>query len=313
VDRVPKFLPDNETVRTDLLDYAFEVEHFDRHLGRMLELLQTRGQLDNTLVLVTADNGLPFPRAKGQVYEASVHLPLAAMWRRGIQNPGRVVDDFVSFIDFAPTFLELAGVREAASGMQPIQGRSLNGIFRSEKSGQVIPERDHVLVGKERHDVGRPHDGGYPIRGIVKDGYLYLHNFEISRWPVGNPETGYLNCDGSPSKTWIIQSRKDTTHVRFWQLCFGKRPTEEFYNLAQDPDCTLNLAADADHASRKQTMKSQLFAELKAQGDPRMEGRGHVFDEYIYADEKTRNFYERFMRGEKVRAGWVNDTDFDPH
>ena len=68
------------------------------------------------------------------------------------------------------------------------------------------PARDHVLIGQERHDIGRPHDWGYPIRGIVKNDLLYLHNFEPTRWPACNPETGYLNCDGSPTKTHILAS-----------------------------------------------------------------------------------------------------------
>ena len=71
VDRVPGFWPDNETVRNDMLDYAFEVEHFDRHLGRMLAELEKRGLLDNTFVVVTSDHGMPFPRVKGQAYEMS--------------------------------------------------------------------------------------------------------------------------------------------------------------------------------------------------------------------------------------------------
>ena len=97
-------------MRNDILDYAFEIEHFDNHLVRMLEILEKRGELENTIVIVTADNGMPFPRAKGQVYEYSNHVPLAIMWGKGIKNPGRKIFDFISFIDFAPTLLEVAGV-----------------------------------------------------------------------------------------------------------------------------------------------------------------------------------------------------------
>jgi N-sulfoglucosamine sulfohydrolase len=63
-----------------------------------------------------------------------------------------------------------------------------------------------VLLGQERHDGGRPHDGGYPIRSLVTDGWLYLHNFEPARWPAGNPETGYLNTDGGATKTVILDA-----------------------------------------------------------------------------------------------------------
>lgn len=108
IDDVPDFWPDTKLVRTDMLDYAYEIEYFDKHLQRMIDKLEDMGQLDNTLVVVTSDNGMPFPRAKGQEYEYSNHMPLAVMWKNGIKKPGRIVDDFVSFIDFAPTFLDLA-------------------------------------------------------------------------------------------------------------------------------------------------------------------------------------------------------------
>jgi len=311
IDKVPDFWPNNETVRTDLLDYAFEIEWCDLHLQKMLDALEEIGQLDNTLVVVTADNGLPFPRTKGQEYEYSNHLPLAIMWPGGIKNPGRAIDDFVSFIDFAPTFLEVAGVDLSDAGMEPIQGRSLVEIFRSEESGVVIPQRDHVLIGKERHDIGRPHDWGYPIRGIVKDGYLYLRNYEPTRWPAGNPETGYLNCDGSPTKTEVLQARKQPETRKYWQWSFGKRPEEELFRLADDADCLTNLAANPACQDVKKRLAEELTAELREQQDPRMFGQGHIFDEYPYADEGQRGFYERFMAGEKLRAGWVNPTDFE--
>jgi arylsulfatase A-like enzyme len=312
IEEVYPAWPDNEAVRTDLLDYALEIEHFDRHLGLMLEILEERGLLENTIVVATSDNGMPFPRIKGQEYELSNHLPLAVMWPRGITNPGREVADFVSFIDFAPTFLELAGLSEATGGMQPIAGRSLTDILYSEVEGQVNPARDHVLIGKERHDVGRPRDEGYPIRGIVADGYLYLRNYEPDRWPAGNPETGYLNSDGGPTKTEVLKLRRSGTDRRYWAWSFGKRPSEELYDLQSDPHNILNLATMREHMVRRETLAARMEAELREQEDPRMFGRGNLFDEYPYADTTGRGFYERFMAGETLRAGWVEPSDFEP-
>ncbi len=170
------------------------------------------------------------------------------MWPQGIKQPGRVIDDYVSFVDYAPTFLEVAGVEAEAAGMQPITGRSLVPIFQSNRSGQVVAARDHVLIGKERHDVGRPDDAGYPVRGIVKDGWMYLENFAPDRWPAGNPETGYLNVDGSPTKTQVLELRRSRTDVRFWRQSFGKRPGEELFRITDDPECLNNLAEHPDHA-----------------------------------------------------------------
>ncbi len=312
IDQVPPIWPDNKIVRNDLLDYAYELEYFDTHLVRMLNELERRGLLENTLVVVTADNGMPFPRSKGQAYHISNHMPLAIMWKKGIRNPGRVVDDYVSFIDFAPTFIELAGLSWKETGMQPFTGRSLTDIFFSPRSGRVVPERDHVLIGKERHDVGRPHDWGYPIRGIVKENMLYIRNYEPSRWPAGNPETGYLNCDGSPTKTVILKGRLDPKLVKYWVWSFGKRPPEELYDLRQDPDCLKNLAELPQFQKIKLALERQMNRELRAQGDPRMFGRGYIFEQYPYADPRHRGFYERYMKGEKLKAGWVNPSDFEP-
>ncbi len=311
IDAVPAFWPDNDTIRTDMLDYAFEIEYFDGHLQRMLDMLERRDLLDHTLVIVTADNGMPFPKIKGQEYEMSNHLPLAIMWKDGIKNPGRVISDYVNFIDFAPTYLELAGLTAEMAGLQPITGRSLTDIFYSEKSGIVNPLRDHVLIGKERHDVGRPHDWGYPIRGIVRDGYLYLHNYEPGRWPAGNPETGYLNCDGSPTKTSILNDRRLHGTSTYWQGAFGKRPSEELYLIKEDPQCMNNLATSPDLQEVRLSLRKQMEDELAAQEDPRMLGKGQVFDDYPYMDKKTQSFYERYMAGEEVRAGWVEKTDFE--
>jgi arylsulfatase A-like enzyme len=311
IDHVPAFWPDNDTVRNDMLDYAFEAEHFDRHLGRMLAELERRGLLQNTLVVVTSDHGMPFPRSKGNAYDLANHVPLAMMWPTGIAKPGRTVDDFVSFVDLAPTFVEVAKMSWAESGMAESPGRSLTEIFRSEKSGRIIPARDHVLIGKERTDIGRPHDWGYPTRGIIKNGWIYVKNFEPSRWPAGNPETGYLDCDAGATKSFILDAHRKDSADKSWALCFGLRASEELYHLAADPDAMNNLAGKPQGAAIESALREQLMAELRAQGDPRMDGRGRIFDEYPHANPGNAGFYEKFMRGEKVKAGWVSPTDFE--
>jgi arylsulfatase A-like enzyme len=242
----------------------------------MLAELKKRGLLENTIVVVTSDNGMPFPHDKGYAYNDSNHLPLAIMWPQGIAKPGRVVNDYVSFIDLAPTFLEVAGIAQGASGMAPITGRSLTEIFTSEKSGRIIPQRDHVLLAKERNDVGRPNDVGYPIRGIVKEGMLYLHNFEPSRGPAGVAETGYKDTDDSPTKTAVLATEKQPNRKHFFDTSFGMLPADQLFDVGRDPDCVTNLATTVSFTALQQ----QLFDELKQQEDPRMFGRGHIFDEY---------------------------------
>lgn len=313
IDRVPRFWPDNDTVRSDLLDYALEIEHFDRHLGRMIAALEQAGELEQTLIVVTSDNGMPFPRAKGTTYELSNHLPLAVRWGRGIARPGRTVEDYVSFVDFAPTFLDAAGLAERDSGMQPITGRSLRPIFEdtSPAPGKLQPRRDFLLIGQERHDVGRPDDVGYPVRGIHRDGFLYLRNHEPGRWPMGDPITGYLNTDGGPTKSLLLAQNRQGLNHWLWELNFGRRPAEELYDLRADPDCMVNVVAAPRCAVQREKMAAQLAAELAAQGDPRVEGKGAVFDQYPIAAAQ-KGFYARYvLKGEKVGAGWVEPSDFE--
>jgi N-sulfoglucosamine sulfohydrolase len=332
IDRVPGYWPDQPIVRQDMLDYAVEVEHFDRHLGKMLELLASRELLDNTLVIVTSDHGPPFPRCKGNAYEASNHVPLAVRWPKLIRAHGARVRDYVSFVDLAPTIVEIVGAQWSDTGLAETPGKSLTDLMRKEanadedlphdNAGELPldatgdPARDHTLVGMERHDIGRPGDVGYPIRGIVRGEMLYLHNFEPARWPACNPETGYLNCDGGPTKTLILAERRkapnDEYWSSYWRLCFGKRPAEELYDLQNDVDCLHNLANDPRRENEKRALREQLFAELTKQGDPRMSGEGQVFDEYPHANEAHRGFFEKHQRGEKLKAPWVNESDFEP-
>ncbi len=308
IDRVFSFWPENDTVRTDMLDYAFEIEHFDNHLEQMLEILRKRNLLENTIVVVTSDNGMPFPRIKGHSFEYSNHLPLAVMWPKGIKNPGRTIDAYISFIDFAPSILEWAGITQNNSGMQAIEGISMADILKDKKGAS---RRDFVLFGKERTDLGRPFDQGYPIRGIIQNGYLYLRNFEPDRWPSGNPETGYMDCDGSPVKTFILNERRLKGHSFFWNINFGKRPAEELYNIEVDPDCMNNLSENKKYEEIKNNLHLLITKELKREGDPRILGNGHIFDTYPYARTDMQNFYERFMSGEPLQAGWINPSDIE--
>jgi N-sulfoglucosamine sulfohydrolase len=309
IDRIPGYLPDHETVRHDMLDYALEVEHMDAHLGRMVAELEKRGLLENTLIIVTSDHGMPFPRVKGFAYEHSNHIPLAIRWPRGMPHAGRTIEDFVDFTDIAPTILDYAGIPSNDSGMMPITGKSWRPILESAQAGRVLPERDHVLIGKERNDVGRPHNWGYPIRGIITASSLYLHNYEPTRWPAGNPETGYLDTDGGPTKSLILDLGRADRMNYFWQTDFGMRPTDEFYDLSKDRDCLHNLASDPTQAPTIAPLRRRMEQMLTAQNDPRMAGHGEIFDHY--KPSEGDGLYEKVMRGEKVETGWIHPTDFE--
>ena len=254
---------------------------------------------------------MPFPRVKGHVYHYDNHLPLAIMWKNHIQNPGRKIDDYVSFIDFAPTFLEAAGLSQSRSAMQPIQGKSLMNILDSKESGIIDAKRDHVLIGRERTDVGRPNDEGYPVRAIIKNDMIYIKNYEPTRWPSGNPETGYMDTDGSPTKTEILMANRNGQYQNIWHLSFGKRPAEELYLLGKDPYSLSNLAGSPEYKKAKTALLILMESELKAQNDPRMFGKGYLFENYPYSESNVRNFYERYLKGEKIKTNWIEPSDFE--
>jgi N-sulfoglucosamine sulfohydrolase len=277
IDRVPGIWPDNEIVRRDMLDYVVEVEAYDSEVGLLLQVLEASGEATNTLIVVTSDNGMPFPRSKGHNYDIANHLPLILCWPKGIASPGRKITDLVSFIDFAPTFLELLGVDGVKSGMSPIAGRSFTDLLR----GKPAHERGFVILGRERNDVrarpGTESGLGYPVRAIREGSLYYIHNFAPDRWPCGNVELGLLDTDNGPTKKLIADlGEKD----RYWQLSFGQRPAEELFNLATDPDCLKNLAEDPAQRPKLAALREKLLSQLKAQNDPRVLGQGGVFDNY---------------------------------
>lgn len=285
--KVPGYWPDNNIIKSDLLDYALEVEGNDAQLGRVLAMLEQAGELDNTLVVVTSDHGMPFPRVKGQIYEEAFHIPLAICYGKNIVA-GRTIDDFINTRDFAPTFLELAGVNQPAT----MTGKSFLDVLRSGKSGIVDATRNTMIVAKERHDIGRPNDAGYPVRAIRTPDFLYIRNYTPDAWPAGMPETGYGDVDDSPTKTFLLSRFDD-----YYKLNFGKRLAEELYDIRTDPDCLINLARNLDYAQRMRLLRDQMEKTLKSEGDPRMNGQADFFDTIQYTGPKHHS-WENWLKNQ---------------
>lgn len=271
---VPPFLPDTPEVRSDILDYLLEIEHFDRHLGRMLAALEKRGELANTIVVATSDNGMSFPGSKATMYDYGIHLPLAVMWQAQAKG-GRVSDDLISFADFAPSFLEAGGVRAPAQ----MVGRSLLSLLRSSRSGVIEPRRERVFSGRERHSHARFDNLGYPARAMRQGDYLYVWNMKPDRWPAGDPAL-YADIDGGPTKDWMLAHRQDAAVAPLFDHGYGKHPERQLFNVIADPGCRDNLAAKPAHAAHAKSMQATLEKALTEQGDPRMLGRGDVWESY---------------------------------
>jgi N-sulfoglucosamine sulfohydrolase len=308
IKKVPSYWPDNEIVRNDMLDYAFETEWFDTHLGKMISLLEENGLLDNTIIVATSDNGCPFPRVKGQMYEQDFRLPLAVSWP-ALGNGGRVVDDIISFTDFAPTFLEIAGLEKHPQ----MEGTSLLSLITSTESGLLDQERNVAYMGRECHDAGREGDKGYPVRCIRTAEYLYIRNFEPERWPAGNPETHFTNCDGSPTKDCIIEMQEQGNDY-YYNLAFAKRPLEELYHISADPECLDNLVFKKEYKGIKTELWNNLKAKLEETNDPRIFGNGDVFDDYVSEDfAKLDNSWQAYLENRWKVPGFMDWKKYREH
>jgi arylsulfatase A-like enzyme len=262
---VPPYLPDTPEVRGDLLDYYFAVERFDRDLGEVLKALEAAGRTANTVVMVTGDNGMPFPRCKANLYDSGTRQPLAVRWPAKAKG-GRVVDDFVGLMDIAPTVLEAAGVKPPAS----MTARSFLGILR----GEAAAGRDRILLERERHANARQGDLSYPCRALRTKEYLYIRNLRPDLWPAGDPEKwkavgAFGDCDAGPSKEQIL-ARRDQDLAQFFRIAFEKRPARELYDIAKDPHNLENLAAKMPELTDR--LDAQLTKWLEETGDPRVVG-----------------------------------------
>ncbi|MBE8712647.1 sulfatase [Sphingobacterium hungaricum] len=298
---VPDFLPDTREVRNDILDYCFEIEWFDQQLGKMLAQLEENGELDNTLVIVTSDNGMPFPRAKANTYDYGLHVPLVVSWPASIRQ-GWVNTDVFTMINIAPTILEAAQVNNLQLSF-PMWGRSVLKEWLNPVSGSVSHS---AFAARERHSSSRFGNLGYPQRAIRRGDYLYIRNFKPDLWPAGDPYAlisrgqsdklelsdygAFYDIDAAPSLTFLVENRENKKLLYFLDLATAKRPWEELYNVETDPSCIYNLAGDTSFSKIKAELKNSLEHQLIITADPRLLGDGDVFETYPRLEGVIRAF-----------------------
>ncbi len=290
---VPEFLPDTEEIRSDLLDYAVEIEWFDQHLGEMLNELEARGMLENTLVVVTSDNGMAFPRAKANAYEHGVHMPLAISWPAGFPCE-RESQAIVSLTDLAPTFLSLAGVEGPTDF--PMSGKDLSPILKGayDSEEEEIAAWDHTLFGRERHSSSRYNNLAYPQRGLRTHDYIYIRNFRPDRWPAGAPQKfnaqdklgpmhgGYHDIDACPTLDFLIEHRDHPEYGKYFYWSVDRRPYEEIFDTQKDFANLHNLNGSEAHAKSVRSLRQRMTERLTETGDPRVvdPDTGDIFETY---------------------------------
>ena len=300
--KLPKFTPDVPDVRVDYTDYMGQILAWDAGVGVIIEELRAIGELDNTLLVLSGDHGMPgVPGGKCNLYDHGVAVALIVRGP-GIK-PGRVVDDFVNLMDLAPTFLEAGGLKPPAV----MTGRSFLGVLRSGQSGLVDPSRTWVVTGRERHiDFAREGNLPYPQRSLRTRDFLYVRNFAPDRWPAGSPKFSndadaptldavednlracFPDMDASPTKAWLFGQRHNPQWQWYYDYAFGKRPAEQLFDLRKDPDQTVNVAADPAYVDTRLKLAARLTKILTDAGDPRVTGDGMTYERSPLTDEVSR-------------------------
>jgi len=293
---MPEFLPDVPEIREDLADYLGEVQAVDAALGEVVDRLRETDDLDRTIIIVSGDHGAPgFPHGKCDCYDFGTRVPMV-VWAGSqsgvVIRPGTVIEELVSLTDLAPTILQCAGVTIPSS----MTGQSLVPLLDDSAAGRWVP-RPGVVFGRERH-VRQARDGGlpYPTRAIRTQDYLYIRNFAPDRWPMGSPKgvtdqwapshaslvrdtaAAFPDFDASPTKAWLVEHRADPAGREYFQRAFGRRPAEELYAIARDPDQVVNRADDPELADMRSELHRLLMQELDDSGDPRVVDGGRFFE-----------------------------------
>ncbi len=277
--RVPEHLPDDPIVRKDMLDYYYEVERWDTTVWKALTVLEEAGELENTLVVITSDNGMPFPRAKATLYDFGSHMPMAVSWPSKIANPDRKYEGFIHLSDLAATFLEAAGLEIP----DEMTAKSLMDVFY----GSEKKPRESAYTAMERHDGCRIGGKGYPCRALRTADYLFIRNYKPDRWPSGNRDSKYCaraipygEVDSSPTKTLMMENEENLKE--YYNLSFGMRPYEELYDLKVDPGQINNVAGLEEYTEVKEKLSKQLQDYTTETGDPRALGEFAPWDYYAY-------------------------------
>lgn len=286
--KTPEFLPDTPAIRRDRANFAYEICYTDEDLGRVLRVLEEHGELENTLVIVSSDNGTAIPRSKTNLQDWGLHVPMAMMWPARVPA-GRRVDDFVNFVDLAPTMLEAAGLPVPRS----MSGRSILPVLTSKRSGRVDPARSWVAGGLEWHGEFDP--VSLAARTIRDERYHYIVNYgKEPRIPLDPakrlPDSEYSKTAATASLTALLEKHPEHPAVkRFIPLLADARPREELYDTKEDPWEMNNLAGSPQHAPILARLKKQLEELQRRTKDPRITGDMQTF-------EKTRQYVQKRKR-----------------
>ena len=260
---VPPYYPDTPVVRRDIAQLYDNIHEMDRQVGQWLARLEADGLLDDTIVIWTTDHGDGLPRAKRELYDSGIRVPLVVHWPERWRPPsaagGAVDERLVSFVDFAPSVLLWAGVEPPTW---------LHGV---PVLADPLAERAYVFASKDRLD-----EMPFRERAVRDARFKYLFNHRAGE-PGGKPLRYREQLALMRELHAWHDSGRMSAQQAFW---FEPRPPEELYDLAVDPHEVNNLAKDPAYAAVLERMRGALAA-----------WRERVPD---YSDEPEDEMAERF-------------------
>ena len=245
---IPPYLVDTPVTREDLTGYYHEVSRFDHYIGLVTAELKKQGVLENTMIVVAADNGRPFPRCKSRMYDSGIKTPWVVHFPEVIKSPS-ATQSLISVIDLSATCLELAGVKSP----ECVQGRSFLPIL--EKAEIAIRE---VVFAEHNWHVYKNHE-----RMVRFGDYLYIKN----NFP-NQPNLCYESDDHYPAgeELWKAHAA-DKTNPDQQQVFANPCPTEELFQVKKDPHQLRNLVSDEKHQKALKRARALLSKWTKQTGD----------------------------------------------
>ena len=266
--QIPPYLPDTPEVREDWATYLDQIEHADQQTETILDDLQKRGLLENTIVIWMGDNGRCQIRGKGYLFEDGIRCPLIISGK-GIEA-GKVVEDLVSGVDLTATILALAGIERPAH----MQGQAFldNPDYHPKEHVFAVRDRWDEVVDCSRTIVGKRFKYIYNFMPEVPyDAHQKYLNIPLVR-PI-LPLLRQMNSDGelTPEQAYFFRPAKEQ---------------EQLYDLQEDPFELSNLADVAEHKTAKAELKKRLFAWIEKSGDLGLTKNAE--GQWIPANEKQR-------------------------
>lgn len=268
----PDYLANGQKTKTDLTHYYDEIKRLDDFIGLIVAKLDSQNVLNNTLILIMADNGRPFPHSKTRVNDRGLKSPFIVYWPGGIGKEAKNCNALVSAIDIAPTILDLAQINIP----EQIQGVSFTSLLKNPSARF----RNFVFGEHNWHDY-EAHE-----RMVRTPDYLYILN---SRPQFTN--LGPADAVGSPSFAELDEQKKENKlTARQEEIFIAPRPVEELYFNKEDSDQFSNLAFTEKYDTIRENLRNVLIEWMKETGDNIPEELTADWYEKIPGYEKTTNY-----------------------